>query len=77
MNWFVLFKGILSAYGIALADVVHEAQEACAKTYNEDNFVYFDARLDALKQQCVKQLQEQGFRDSDIGNLLKTVAIML
>ncbi len=27
------YSGILSAYGLALADVVHEAQEPCALTY--------------------------------------------
>lgn len=27
------FAGILSAYGMALADVVHEQQEPCAKVY--------------------------------------------
>jgi 5-oxoprolinase (ATP-hydrolysing) len=27
------YAGILSAYGMALADVVHEAQEPCAKIY--------------------------------------------
>lgn len=27
------YAGILSAYGMALADVVHEAQEPCAKSY--------------------------------------------
>lgn len=27
------YAGILSAYGMALADVVHEAQEPCAKVY--------------------------------------------
>lgn len=27
------YSGILSAYGLALADVVHEAQEPCAKDY--------------------------------------------
>ena len=27
------YSGILSAYGLALADVVQEAQEPCAKTY--------------------------------------------
>ena len=27
------YSGILSAYGLALADVVHEAQEPCAKEY--------------------------------------------
>ena len=29
------FAGILSAYGLALADVVHEAQEPCARAYNK------------------------------------------
>ena len=29
----IRYAGILSAYGIALADVVHEAQETCSKTY--------------------------------------------
>lgn len=28
------YSGILSAYGLALADVVHEAQEPCAKVYD-------------------------------------------
>ncbi len=32
------YSGILSAYGLALADIVHEAQEPCAKTY-EGTFV--------------------------------------
>ena len=27
------YSGILSAYGLALADVVHEAQEPCARIY--------------------------------------------
>ena len=27
------YSGILSAYGLALADVVHEAQEPCARVY--------------------------------------------
>jgi len=28
------YSGILSAYGLALADVVHEAQEPCSKIYD-------------------------------------------
>ena len=27
------YSGILSAYGLALADVVHEAQEPCERVY--------------------------------------------
>lgn len=39
INQFVCtrYAGILSAYGMALADVVHEAQEPCARTYNQGN----------------------------------------
>ena len=34
--WCMLLRyaGILSAYGMALADVVYEAQEPCAKEYS-------------------------------------------
>lgn len=34
-SFFFRFAGILSAYGMALADVVHEEQEPCAKVYKE------------------------------------------
>jgi 5-oxoprolinase (ATP-hydrolysing) len=33
------YAGILSAYGMALADVVHEAQEPCAKVYEPGKIV--------------------------------------
>ena len=36
------YSGILSAYGLALADVVHEVQEPCCKQYaGEDLFDIF------------------------------------
>jgi 5-oxoprolinase (ATP-hydrolysing) len=35
------YAGILSAYGMALADVVHEAQEPCAKVYEPGKVVLF------------------------------------
>ena len=39
--WFVKHKYLkflfLSAYGMALADVIHEEQEPCALEYNENN----------------------------------------
>lgn len=34
------YAGILSAYGMALADVVYEAQEPCAKAYNQGMHVH-------------------------------------
>lgn len=58
--------GILSAYGMALADVVHESQEPSAKTYSSENFSYFDARLSDLADQCREELRNQGFSNDHI-----------
>ncbi|KAJ8975777.1 hypothetical protein NQ317_008287 [Molorchus minor] len=49
-------NGILSAYGMALADVVHEAQEPCAKIYSQENFHYFDQHLRYLEEECRGEL---------------------
>lgn len=63
---YIFFVGILSAYGMALADVVHEIQEPCSKTYTATNFGYFDARFEHLKQQCLNELMKQGFNRKNI-----------
>lgn len=34
------YSGILSAYGMALADVVHEEQEACSKPYEFSKYSF-------------------------------------
>lgn len=60
------YAGILSAYGMALADVVHEAQEPCAKVYTEETFSYIDDRLGALTSECIDALTKQGFAKSEI-----------
>lgn len=60
------YAGILSAYGMALADVVHEAQEPCAKVYEPENFGYFDSRLEVLEAECIKSLKNQGFCSRNI-----------
>ncbi|KAG5890200.1 hypothetical protein JTB14_010662 [Gonioctena quinquepunctata] len=60
------YAGILSAYGMALADVVHESQEPCAKTYSLENFSYFDQRLSELAEQCRSELMKQGFSETHI-----------
>lgn len=60
------YAGILSAYGMALADVVHEAQEPCSVIYGPDNFELLDQRITLLKQQCINLLQTQGFQRSQI-----------
>ncbi|XP_071448499.1 5-oxoprolinase [Hetaerina americana] len=60
------YAGILSAYGMALADVVHEAQEPCAKVYCSESFAYLERRLDALTLACQEELIHQGFTKAQI-----------
>ncbi|KAF4532075.1 hypothetical protein B566_EDAN013405, partial [Ephemera danica] len=60
------YAGILSAYGMALASVVHEAQEPCAKTYTQENFSYLDERLSALEVECRERLLSQGLTKEQI-----------
>uniref|UniRef100_A0A1B6DS29 5-oxoprolinase n=1 Tax=Clastoptera arizonana TaxID=38151 RepID=A0A1B6DS29_9HEMI len=60
------YAGILSAFGMACADVVHEAQEPSAKTYCEENFQNLDDRLFTLEERCRLKLTEQGFSNDQI-----------
>ncbi|KAL0277618.1 UNVERIFIED_CONTAM: hypothetical protein PYX00_004848 [Menopon gallinae] len=60
------YAGILSAYGMALADVVEEKQEPCAKVYSAESFPYLDDRLKALETECRKDLESQGFKEDQI-----------
>eukprot|EP00741_Cyanophora_paradoxa_P015448 tig00020892_g14911.t1 len=55
------FAGILSAYGLALADVVSEGQEPCAAVYGEEALPGVRARLDALAEEARGRLRAQGF----------------
>ncbi|XP_042319482.1 5-oxoprolinase [Sceloporus undulatus] len=59
-------SGILSAYGLALADVVHEAQEPCSLPYGPEAFAQLDERIAALEQECMEALEGQGFARSQI-----------
>ncbi|KXJ17835.1 5-oxoprolinase [Exaiptasia diaphana] len=54
------YAGILSAYGIALADIVHEAQEPCTHPYEPESFQYLDERIDMLKERCREELIREG-----------------
>uniref|UniRef100_A0A8C5PWK3 5-oxoprolinase, ATP-hydrolysing n=1 Tax=Leptobrachium leishanense TaxID=445787 RepID=A0A8C5PWK3_9ANUR len=60
------YGGILSAYGMALADVVHEAQEPCSMVYDADSYRQLEERMAALEKQCIEALQKQGFHRSQI-----------
>ncbi|XP_070575126.1 5-oxoprolinase-like isoform X2 [Ptychodera flava] len=55
------YAGILSAFGMALADVVHEAQEPCALEYKSGSFQSIDERIEAMRKQCIEELEKEGF----------------
>jgi 5-oxoprolinase (ATP-hydrolysing) len=60
------FCGILSAYGMGLADVVEEAQEPYSAVYGPDSILEASHREDTLLKQTRQKLQEQGFREENI-----------
>ncbi|XP_001361023.3 5-oxoprolinase [Drosophila pseudoobscura] len=60
------YAGILSAYGMALADVVQELQEPSGLEFSDANGQQLKDRLDALSQQCHAKLAEQGFRQIEL-----------
>jgi 5-oxoprolinase (ATP-hydrolysing) len=60
------YAGILSAYGLVLADVVSENQEAYLKPLNKENFRYIEARFKHLEGKCRAHLATQGFSPEDM-----------
>ncbi|XP_045540386.1 5-oxoprolinase [Papilio machaon] len=60
------YAGILSAYGMALAHVVHEAQKPCAAVYCPEQYERLDDQLDVLAAVCRDKLRAQGFDDTQI-----------
>eukprot|EP01135_Chromosphaera_perkinsii_P002592 Nk52_evm108s224 gene=Nk52_evmTU108s224 len=60
------YSGILSAYGLSLADVVYEAQEPSAAILEKSSREHVLSRLDHLKKQCSDHLLKQGFERSDL-----------
>ncbi|KAJ2940858.1 hypothetical protein O0L34_g10119 [Tuta absoluta] len=60
------YAGILSAYGMALAHIVHEAQEPCAAVYCPKEFDRLDQRIDVLGAICRDKLKSQGIPESQI-----------
>lgn len=62
------YSSVLSAYGMALADVVDESQEPESKTWGSDSQVQKDlsAKIEELMGRSKKKLNEQGFKDDSI-----------
>uniref|UniRef100_A0A670IUD6 5-oxoprolinase, ATP-hydrolysing n=1 Tax=Podarcis muralis TaxID=64176 RepID=A0A670IUD6_PODMU len=59
-------SGILSAFGLALADVVHETQQPCSLAYGPEAYAQLDETVTALEAKCVQALEAQGFARSQI-----------
>jgi 5-oxoprolinase (ATP-hydrolysing) len=55
------YSSILSAYGMALADVVVENQEPSAITFSEEVVAEIKARLESLSSKGAQGLESQGF----------------
>uniref|UniRef100_A0A667XF64 5-oxoprolinase, ATP-hydrolysing n=1 Tax=Myripristis murdjan TaxID=586833 RepID=A0A667XF64_9TELE len=58
------YSGVLSAYGLALADVVEEVQEPCSLQYEQRSFSQLNHRVDLLTQRCCDTLRARGFTRS-------------
>jgi 5-oxoprolinase (ATP-hydrolysing) len=62
------YSSVLSAYGMALADVVDERQEPESKVWREaeDENESLRSKIDELKEKSRKALRDQGFDDKSI-----------
>ena len=62
------YSSVLSAYGMALADVVDERQEPESKVWAEEGQAVDElkSKMEKLKDKSRQALREQGFEDSDI-----------
>ncbi|KAK3038538.1 hypothetical protein RJ639_029338 [Escallonia herrerae] len=60
------YCGILSAYGMGLADVIEEAQEPYSAIYGSESVIEVARREAILLKQVKQKLQEQGFSEENI-----------
>jgi 5-oxoprolinase (ATP-hydrolysing) len=60
------YSGILSAYGLSLADIVVERQEPFNSSELSSSLVYAQERLTLLEQQAKTDLLSQGFSEENI-----------
>ncbi|KAM7183691.1 5-oxoprolinase [Naviculisporaceae sp. PSN 640] len=62
------YSSVLSAYGMALADVVDERQEPDSKVWNAQGSVVDElkSKMEALKEKSRQALRDQGFEDDQI-----------
>ncbi|KAI9728024.1 MAG: hypothetical protein M1834_007838 [Cirrosporium novae-zelandiae] len=61
------FSSILSAYGMALAEVVQEAQEPSSEELSPETFSHLQQRMEFLKTKVTESLLAQGVEMKSIG----------
>ncbi|XP_068615212.1 5-oxoprolinase-like, partial [Brachionichthys hirsutus] len=62
------YSGVLSAYGLALADVVEEVQEPCSLKYEQRSFGEIDQRVEQLSKRCHGTLRARGFTRAQLSS---------
>ncbi|CAM9021951.1 unnamed protein product [Wickerhamomyces anomalus] len=60
------YSSVLSAYGIALADVVEENQEPSSVVLNKENEAHIEERFNHLMKTSKEKLIEHGFKEDQI-----------
>lgn len=60
------YSSVLSAYGMALADVVHEVQEPSSVIFEDAEVAGLKERLEGLKKKALGALKDQGFTQDAI-----------
>ena len=68
------WSSLLSAYGIAQAELQYEALEPYAAKLDNDALVHVNARMDALKEKVSQELVQQG---ADAGSLVFDESLVL
>lgn len=64
------YAGVLSAYGMALADVVQEMQEPCGLVFSLANEKIVQDKLCKLGEKCFEALESQGFARIELEHFL-------
>lgn len=60
------YSSILSAYGMALAEVVHESLEPSSEVFSQESQPKLKERLAALEENVKKELLDQGFKEENL-----------
>ncbi|KAJ9260556.1 hypothetical protein DTO212C5_8485 [Paecilomyces variotii] len=60
------YSSVLSAYGMALAEIAHEGLEPISEVYSAEALSKIRKRLDALQAKVKKELKEEGFDESSL-----------